>query len=82
MIEKIILDMLTQDSVSVKKQNYTVIDGVEYAIGETWRRAYVNSEKGREALKAEVKEPFLSVVMLMWETNPTVIEEIENVSTQ
>lgn len=43
MEEKIILDMLAQDSVSVKKQQYTTIDGIEYLIKEPYRKAYVNS---------------------------------------
>lgn len=76
MIEKVTLDMLTQDSVSVKKQTYVVQDGKEYAIGEPWRRAYVNSTQGRIQLQSEVAEPYRSVVMLMWGDTPTVTEEI------
>jgi len=75
MIEKITLDMLTQDSVSVKKQQYIVQDGKEYAIGEPWRRAYVNSISGRQQLENEVPEPYKSVIMLMWGNEPTVSEE-------
>ena len=76
MNEKITLDMLTQDGVSVKKQKYTVIDDKEYAIGEPWRRAYINSARGREQVNAEVTEPYKSVIMLMWGDEPTVIEEV------
>ncbi len=75
MIEKITLDMLTQDSVSVKKQQYIVQDGKEYAIGEPWRRAYVNSISGRQQVENEVTEPYKSVIMLMWGNEPTVSEE-------
>lgn len=74
MIEKITLDMLTQDSVSLKKQQYIVQDGKEYAIGEPWRRAYVNSTRGREQVQQEVPEPYRSVIMLMWGNEPTVLE--------
>lgn len=77
MNEKIILDMLTQDSVSVKKQQYTVVNGVEYPIGQPWRRAYVNSVNGRQQVHEEVPEPYKSVIMLMWGSEPTVKEEIE-----
>lgn len=75
MIEKITLDTLTQDSVSVKKQQYIVQDGKEYAIGEPWRRAYVNSISGRQQVENEVPEPYKSVIMLMWGNEPTVSEE-------
>jgi hypothetical protein len=69
---KVYLDMLTQDSVSVRKQNFTTIDGKEYAIGQPWRRAYVNSTQGREQVNVEVPEPYRSVIMLMWGDAPTV----------
>ena len=75
MIEKITLDMLTQDSVSVKKQQYIIQDGKEYAIGQPWRRAYANSTQGRKQVNIEVPEPYRSVIMLMWGDTPTVVEE-------
>lgn len=76
MIEKITLDMLTQDSVSVKKQQYIIQDGKEYAIGDIWRRAYVNSESGRKQVQEEVPEPYKSVIFLMWGDKPTIDENI------
>jgi len=77
LIEKIYLDILTQDSVSLRKQNFAVIDGKEYPIGEPWRRAYVNSVQGREQVNQEVAEPYRSVIMLMWGDSPTVTETTE-----
>ena len=77
MIEKITLDMLTQDSVSLKKQKYTVVDGKEYPVGEPWRRAYVNSTQGREQVNEEVSEPYKSVIMLMWGDTPTMTDNPE-----
>ena len=74
MIEDIILDSLNSDSVSVKKQNYTTVDGKEYPIGDIWRRAYVNSTQGRQQVQTEVIEPYKSVIMLMWGDVPTVDE--------
>lgn len=67
--------MLTQDSVSIKKQNYIVQNGVEYAIGSIWRRGYVNSIRGRMKVKEEISEPYKSVVLLMWGDTPTISEE-------
>lgn len=77
MIEKITLDMLTQDSVSVKKQQYIVQDGKELSIGDIWRRAYINSTQGRQQVQDEVAEPYKSVIFLMWGDNPTVSEDID-----
>ena len=59
MFEKIILDMLTQDSVSVIKQKCVLVDGEEYHIDAPWRRAYVNSVQGRQQVQSEVPEPYL-----------------------
>lgn len=75
MIDKITLDMLNQDSVSVKKQQYVMQGGKEYAIGDIWRRAYVNSTQGRQQVENEVEEPYKSVIFLMWGDNPTITEE-------
>jgi len=77
MIERITLDMLTQDGVSVKKQQYAVVDGQEYPIGQPWRRAYINSAQGRQQVQAEVSEMYKSVIMLMWGEEPTVTEQTE-----
>ena len=72
---KITLDMLTQDSVSIKKQQYTIIDGKEYAIGEPCRRAYVNSISGRQQVENEVEEPYKTMIFMMWGDTPTINEE-------
>lgn len=74
MNEKTYLDMLTQDSVSVKKQQFTTVEGVEYPIGQPWRRAYVNSTQGRAEVQAEVSEPYLTAIMAVWGDTPTVAD--------
>lgn len=74
MIEKTTLDMLTQDSVSFRRQQFATIESKEYPIGEPWRRAYVNSTQGREQVNSEVSEPYRSVIMLMWGDTPTITE--------
>ena len=75
MIEKITLDMLTENSVSVKTQRYVVVDGQEYPIGEPHRRAYVNSVRGRQAVENEVPEPQRSAIFALWGENPTVDDD-------
>ncbi|MEN6317058.1 MAG: hypothetical protein ABFD25_22725 [Clostridiaceae bacterium] len=77
MNEIITLDMLTQDSVSLKKQQYTMVGSKEYPIGQPWRRAYVNSTQGRTQVQAEVAEPYKSAIMAIWGSNPTVTESAE-----
>ena len=70
----ITLDMLTADSVSLKKQKYTTVNGKEYPIGEPWRRAYINSVQGRTQVQAEVPEPYQSAIFAVWGNAPTVTE--------
>ena len=72
MEEKIILDMLTQTSVSICKQRFVVVDGNEYPVGDPWRRAYVNSSQEREQVQHEVSEPYRSVILLMWGDTPLI----------
>lgn len=72
MIEKITLDMLTQDSVSVKTQKYVVVDDIEYPIGEPHRRAYTNSASGRAAVQAELPEAQASAILAVWGDTPIV----------
>jgi len=74
MITQIALDMLTEKSVSVKTQKYIEDEGIEYAVGEPHRRAYVNSERGRAEIAAELPEPYLSAVLAVWGDSAKVIE--------
>lgn len=77
MIEKIILDMLTQDGVSVKKQTYFEQNGQQYPVGQLWRRAYINSINGRIQVQEEIAEPYKSAIFMVWGNTPTVIETID-----
>lgn len=77
MEEKITLDMLTAKSVSVKRQNYTTVDGREYAIGLPSRCAYINSTRGRAALESEVASPYKEAVFAVWGDTATVDETAE-----
>lgn len=74
MIEKITLDNLAQDSVSVKKQQYAVVDGVEYPIGQPHRKAYVNSEQGRSEVQNELPTVQQNAIFAIWGSTPTVME--------
>ncbi len=77
MIEKYTVDMLTQDSVSVKKQTYIDYMGQEYPIGEPWRRAYINDIKGRQQIVNELPITQVNAIMAVWGDTPTVEEIAE-----
>jgi len=70
--EKITLDMLTPNDVSVMRRQYTAINGVEQ-----WRRAYVNSPSGRQQVQDEVPEPYRSAIFAVWGETPTISEVSE-----
>ena len=65
--EKITLDMLTKDSVSVLRQKLVVIDGTEMQVGENVRNAFTNCEDDRKILKEQLSEEYYNAVMAVWE---------------
>ena len=73
---RVYLDMLTENSVTVKTQRYTVMDGEEVTVGEIHARAYANSERGRAELAEDVPEPYLSAVLSVWGDESKVKEEM------
>jgi hypothetical protein len=75
MVEKITLDMLTQDSVSYKKEFIQEINGVMETVGKPWRRAYINSSQGRIDMQNEIADPYKSAILSVWGSTPTVTEE-------
>ncbi|MBD2846179.1 hypothetical protein IDH44_13315 [Paenibacillus sp. IB182496] len=72
--EKITLDMLTTESVSVKTQQYIDVSGTEYPIGEPHRKAYTNSLSGREQVTDELPATQQSAIFAIWGSTPTVEE--------
>ncbi|MGM9567974.1 MAG: hypothetical protein ACI3W6_07340 [Clostridia bacterium] len=73
---KISLDVLNEDSVTVKMWQYIEVDGEALHMGELHAKAYMNSERGREELAEEVPEPYLSAVLSVWGEEPTVEETV------
>jgi len=71
---KITLDALDVSSVSVRYQSFLEDGGIGCAVGEPHRRAFVNSERGRSEIAAELPEPYLSAVMAVWGDSATVEE--------
>ena len=64
--EKITLDTLTKDSVSVLRQKFVVIDGTEMQVGENVRNAFTNCEDDRKILKEQLSEDYYNAVMAVW----------------
>ena len=65
--EKITLDMLTKDSVSVLRQKFIEINGTEMQVGENVRNAFTNCEDDRKILKEQLSEEYYNAVMAVWE---------------
>lgn len=72
--EKKTVDMLTIYSVSILTQKFVDIDGKEMQVGENHRRAYVNSETGRNELQGSEPEEVVNAVMAIWGDAPTIKE--------
>lgn len=73
---KISLDALNENSVTVKTQQYIEVDGKALHVGELHAKAYMNSERGRAELAEEVPEPYLNAVLTVWGDAPKVAETI------
>lgn len=78
MIEKITLDMLNEDSVSVKKQQYIEQDGIGYPIGQPLRRTYENSKIGRQRVLVELPQAQQNAIFAIWGDTPVMDASIEN----
>lgn len=74
--EKIILDMLTTDSVSVLKQQYITVDGTDIRVGENVRNAFMNTQTERELLRVKLPDEFYNAVIAVWGNAPTIAEPI------
>lgn len=65
--EKITLDMLTKEGVSVLRQKFVVIDGTEMQVGENVRNAYTNCDEDKSILKEQLSEDYYNAIMAVWE---------------
>lgn len=74
--EKITLDMLTTDSVSVLKQQYISVDGTDIRVGENVRNSFMNTQSEREQLRVKLPEEFYNAVIAVWGNAPTIAEPI------
>ena len=65
--EKITLDMLTKDSVSVLRQQFLNFNGEEMQVGGNIRNAYMNDESGREQIRKVLSDEYYNAVMAVWQ---------------
>ena len=65
--EKITLDMLTKDSVSVLRQKFIEINGTEMQVGGNVRNDFTNCEDDRKILKEQLSEEYYNAIMAVWE---------------
>ena len=65
--EKITLDNLTNESVSVLRQQYLCYNGVEMQVGDNVRNAYTNCNEDKTILKEQLSEEYYNAVMAVWE---------------
>lgn len=65
--EKITLDMLTKDSVSVLRQQFLTFNGEEMQVGGNIRNTYMNDESGREQLRKVLSDEYFNAVMAVWQ---------------
>ena len=65
--EKITLDMLTKEGVSVLRQKFIEINGTEMQVGGNVRNAYTNCDEDKIILKEQLSEDFYNAVMAVWE---------------
>ena len=65
--EKITLDMLTKDSVSVLRQQFLTFNGEEMQVGGNIRNSYMNDESGREQIRKVLSDEYFNAVMAVWQ---------------
>lgn len=65
--EKITLDMLTKESVSVLRQQFLTFNGEEMQVGGNIRNVYMNDEFGREQLRKVLSDEYFNAVMAVWQ---------------
>ena len=65
--EKITLDMLTKDSVSVLRQQFLTFNGEEMQVGGNIRNEYMNDESGIEQLRKVLSDEYYNAVMAVWQ---------------
>lgn len=72
------LDLLNENGVSILTKRVIEVDGKQEQVGEAHRRAYNNSERGRQELIDREPQEVVNAVFALWGDEPTVIEETDD----
>lgn len=72
--EKITLDTLTHDSVSVIVQKFINYNGVVMPVGTQTRNTYMNTSIEREYIKTVLPSDYYNAVMAVWGDEATIEE--------
>ena len=76
--ERVTLDMLTPESVSVLKQQFMTVNGVEMQVGSNERNSFSNTKEDREVLKSLLSEEYHTAIIAVWgEIEDEEYEEFE-----
>lgn len=80
--EKIRLDNFNSESVSIVKETYVLVDGIETRLGMPERNAFLNTEADKERLRNYLGENniYYLTILMLWENN-TEIQEITSFNT-
>lgn len=78
--EKITIDRLTKESVSIVKNSFIMLNGVETKIGGIWRRAYENNHEQRTDMANLLGENSIeySVITQLWIHDKRVYDYTNN----
>ncbi len=74
---KKIVDMLTEESVSIVTQKYMQYEGETVQVGKNHRKGYSNSAAGRTELAREEPKEVVEAVFAIWGDTPTVLGEAQ-----
>ncbi len=74
---KKIVDMLTEESVSIITQKYMQYEGETVQVGENHRKGYSNSLAGRAELAEIEPKEVVDAVMAIWGNTPTVTDWVQ-----
>lgn len=70
--EKITLDMLTKDSVSILRQQFVNLNGQLTQVGQNIRNAYMNNPSGRTTITEILPEEYSNAILAVWGDSATV----------
>lgn len=68
--DKFTIDRLTKDSVSIIKQTFIDLNGIETQVGENWRRSFVNIDTDRAEMSdlLGIDSIEYSVITQLWDS--------------